>query len=101
MKAADIYGVFNIYRAPALEQRRLWPHFMGEEAEQRWVRASPRAALELARQGTLSGAEAGGGQSPAGVFSAGEGSTGKTWGEEGLPARVKLTLLHHSVPGHL
>ena len=33
MKAADIYGVFNIYRAPALEQRLLWPHFTGEDAE--------------------------------------------------------------------
>lgn len=80
------------------------------------MRALPRAASELARQGTLSGAEAKGGQRPTDVFSAGwgstgktwgeegsagRGSTGKTWGEEGSPARVKLTLLHHSIPGHL
>lgn len=69
MKAADIYGVFNIYQAPALEQRLLWPHFMGEDAEAETGEGlAPRAASALARQGTLSGAEAGGGQGPLGVF---------------------------------
>lgn len=87
MKAADICGVFNIYRVPALEQRLLWPHFTGEWLRQRWGEGFALGSLGVGQAGDLSGAEAKGGQRPTDVFSAGWGSTGKTWGEEGSAGR--------------